>query len=91
MKFNGTELTEETIIATRQWYADNATECISQARLYIETDGAQGFRVNDIDRYTKWNEKCAADSLAGLSDNNFAFMQRAYFIQTGECVPLFSK
>lgn len=91
MKFNGTTITPETIAATRQWYADNAMQCIRESRLYIETDGREGFRVNDIDRYVEQMTERAADSLTDSSDHTFAFMQRAYFIQTGECVPLFSK
>lgn len=84
MHVNGTKITDETILATRQWYADNAQACIDEAR-----SGAT--RVNDLERYCAWREQCIVDSLAGNGDHTLAFIQRALFIQTGECVPLLSK
>lgn len=82
-------LTPEANQAARQWFADNAMACIAEARLYIETDGREGFRVNDIADYTEWQTTSAADALAGKHDHTFAHWQRAYEIQTGECVALF--
>ncbi len=81
-------ITPEANQTARQWFADNARECIREARLYIETDGREGFRVNDIDEYVAWSEQAAADALAGKYDHTFAHWQRAYEIQTGECVAL---
>lgn len=81
-------LTQEANQSARQWFADNACKCIREARLYIETDGREGFRVNDIDRYIAWRTQSAADALAGKHDHTFAHWQRAYEIQTGECVAL---
>ena len=82
--FNGTTLTDETMQATRQWFADNSLACVADAR-------SGEHRVNDLESYCAWREQAARDSLAGKGDHSFAFLQRAYFIQTGESVPLFSK
>ncbi|KAF1011077.1 MAG: hypothetical protein E5299_01498 [Burkholderia gladioli] len=81
--FNGVVITDETIKKTRQWYADNAAHCIAEAE-------SGTVRVNDLDEYRKWRQQQAARSLDGLDDHTFAFLQRAYFIQTGESVPLFA-
>lgn len=81
MKFNGVTLTQETIIAARQWFADNAQACIDEV-----TSGA--VRVNDPETYFEWRRQSAADSLAGKNDHTFTFMQRAHYIQTGESVAL---
>jgi hypothetical protein len=83
-RFAGVDLTPETMQATREWYAENARQCIAEAE-----SGA--VRVNDLPSYVAWREQAIADSLAGKGDHTFAFLQRAHFIQTGECVPLLSK
>lgn len=83
MKLNGVELTPETIQATRQWFADNARACIEEME-----SGA--VRVNDPESYRAWCEERARDALAGASDRSLTFIQRAYYIQTGECVPMLS-
>ena len=82
--FNGTPLTDTTIRRTRQWFADNAQACIDNAR-------SGETRVNDLESYCAWREKSIEDSLAGEGDHTFAFLQRAYFIQTGESVPLLAR
>lgn len=80
-RFNGVELTAESMQATRQWFADNSQACI-EAALSGED------RVNDLDGYVAWRRQAIADSLAGKGDHTVAFLQRAYFIQTGESVAL---
>lgn len=80
-RFNGVELTPETMHATREWFADNARRCIAAA-----VSGKN--QVNDLGSYVAWRERCIADSLAGKGDRTLAFLQRAYFIQTGESVAL---
>jgi len=80
-RFNNTELTPETIQATREWFAANAQACIDEVK-----SGA--VHVNDRTAYFAWREQMAKDSLAGRSDNNLTFLQRAYTIQTGDCVAL---
>ncbi len=74
-------LTAETIDATWKWFADHERECARAAL-------AKEFHVNDL---TKYVERCNLN--AEVYDNNegrmsVAFLQRAYFIQTGESVPL---
>ena len=81
MKFNGVELTQETILATRQWFADNAMACIAE----VESGAV---KVNDPEKYFAWRKESAANSLAGKNDHTFTFMQRAHYLQTGECVAL---
>jgi hypothetical protein len=82
------ELTADTIAATRAWYADNALAMLAEAREYVESNGARGQRVNDLASYATWCEGMAADSLRGDSDHTLAFVQRAYYIQTGKSVPI---
>lgn len=74
-------LTDETIQKTRQWYANNAQMCIDEA-----VSGE--VKVNDLPKYIEWRKQSAADSLAGKSDHTFAFIQMAYYLQTGISVPL---
>lgn len=83
-RFAGVELTAETIQRTREHFADISRRCIEGAR-------SGEMRVNDLPRYIAWQEQCIADSLAGKSDHTFTFLQRAHYLQTGECVPLLSK
>jgi hypothetical protein len=73
----------ESVIATREWFAENARQCIEEAKSGIT-------RVNDLDSYIAWREEAARASLAGEGDHSFAFQQRRHFIQTGECVPFFA-
>lgn len=81
LKFNGVELTEESIQKTRKWFSDNAMACIEEAK-----NGK--FYVNNLEDYTKWEEKSAKEYMEGKHDHVLAFLQRAYFIQTGESVAL---
>lgn len=80
-KFNGVELTQETITTTRQWFADNCQACINDA-----ISGAQ--KVNDLVYYVNKKTEHKADALSGKWDHTFSFLQRAHFVQTGECVAL---
>jgi hypothetical protein len=80
---NGKELgiTACTILATRNWYADNAQGCIDEAL-------SGEVRVNDLDTYIEWRKSNIVASLIGLSDHTVAFLQMAVYIQTGESAPL---
>ena len=74
-------LTEETIAATWKHFADHERLCAEEARAGI-------LKPNDVDKYI---EKC--ESNAALYDSremriSVTWIQRAYFIQTGECVPI---
>lgn len=74
-------LTQETILATRQWFADNALACMSEVE-----DGS--VKVNDVDAYYAWVRGRRDDALAGKNDHTFTFQQRGWYIQTGECIGL---
>jgi hypothetical protein len=74
-------LTAETIQKTREWFADNSRACIEEAR-------SGETRVNNLESYIAWREAAIADSLAGKGDRSVAFIQRAYFIQSGQSIPL---
>ena len=82
-KFAGVTLTESTIQATREWFAANALACIAEAV------SGEVF-VNDLPAYIEWRMESHAESLAGKWDHTFTFLQRAHYLQTGECVSLLS-
>ena len=75
------KLTDETIQATRQWFANNALACIAEVQ-----DGS--VRVNDSERYFARCRERHDEALAGRYDHSLAFLQRAHAHQTGEWVPL---
>jgi hypothetical protein len=81
LKFNGVELTEESIQKTRKWFSDNAIACIEE----VENGKV---RVNDCEKYFEMRNKQAKEYLEGKHEITFTFLQRAYFIQTGESVAL---
>ena len=75
------QINDESMIATRQWFADNAQACIDEA---VSGD----VFVNDLDSYVTWQRERATESMLGHHDHTFTFLQRAWFIQTGECIAL---
>lgn len=79
--FNGVELKEEAMQQTRQWFHDNCIACIEEAK-----EGR--FHVNDLERYIEWETKSAIEYMEGKHDRVLAFLQRAYYFQTGESVAL---
>jgi hypothetical protein len=78
-QFNGVVLTEDTMQKTREWFANNARECIEEVR-------SGEVKVNDPEAYYTWCEERAKRALEGHYDHTFAFLQRAYFIQTGKSI-----
>ena len=84
MKTQREKLTPESIQKARQWFADNAQACIDEVK-------RGDVEVNYPDIYFEWCEQCSRDALAGRYDNTFAFWQKAYFIQTGECIAFFNE
>jgi NOL1/NOP2/fmu family ribosome biogenesis protein len=83
LKFNGVELTNETIQKTRKWFSDNAIACIEEVK-----NGK--VMVNDQNSYFEMRNKQAKEYIEGKHAITFTFLQRAYFIQTGESVALLS-
>lgn len=78
---NMSNITQETILLTRKWFADNALACIAEVE-----DGS--VKVNDKESYYIWCRKRHDASLNGDNDHTFTFRQRAWYIQTGECIAL---
>jgi hypothetical protein len=72
---------EEITLRTREWFIENARGCIE--------DAVSGrVAVSDLGEYVRWQEDAIEGTRRGESDHTFAFLQRAHFIKTGECVPL---
>lgn len=80
-KFNNVELTQGTILKTRELFCDIYRQCIDDV-LSGET------KVNDPDGYIKWRKQSIELMSSGASDFSFTFLQRAYWVQTGENVAL---
>lgn len=81
LKFNGLQLTEESILKTRNWFHDNSLACIEEVK-------SGKVYVNDQEYYFNWRKEEAKEYLEGKSDHTLTFLQRAYYIQTGESVAL---
>jgi hypothetical protein len=77
-------LTAESIQAAREWFAANQLAQIAD----VESGAV---RVNNPAVYFADCRRESADFLAGKHDSGFAFRQRAYYIQTGDCPALFPK
>ncbi len=93
MRFNNTELTQETILATRQHFIDNCNNCIRLCRQrdVEECSEWNEFFVNDKAKYISDEESMINYFQSGEGDHTFTFLQRAYWIQTGEMVALLPK
>lgn len=84
MKFNGVEITQKSIMACRQWFIDNQQACIDGA-----LDGTLGLASHvDVALYVADCKAKQRHYLLGGIDHTFTFMQRAYYIQSGESVAL---
>lgn len=79
--FNGVVLKDEVIQETRKWFHDNSIACIEEVK-------SGKVYVNDSEYYFKWQMKEAKEYIEGCHDHVLAFLQRAYYIQTGESVAL---
>ena len=84
MIFNNEVITEETILKTRQHFADNAEGCI--AEVLSGKVKLPSHVVNE--QYFERQRERAVEFLNGEHDFSFTFMQRAYWIQTGKMVAL---
>lgn len=72
------QITPETLQQTRQSFADGALACIA------EVESGQ-VRVNDPAQYFAWCRQRHDDALSGQYDHTLTFLQRAHYLQTGEC------
>lgn len=73
-------LTDETIRLTKQSFIENDYKCLESAIL-------KEFNVNDLPSYILWIKSMIED-MRNCTRYSFTFIQRAYFIQSGECVGL---
>jgi hypothetical protein len=80
-KFNRVELAEESIQKTRKWFHDNSIACIEEAE-------SGKVYVNNLEEYATWRNREAKEYMEGCHDHTVTFLQRAYYIQTGESVAL---
>jgi len=77
-------ITHETIIKTREFFRDNAMACIAEVK-------SGEVKVNNPDAYYRWREQSAIDAMSGKYDGTVSFLQRALYIQTGECLAILPK
>ena len=80
-RFNDTELTPETIQATRQWYIEHFERLALEAPDFLASH-------YPLEKYKAEMAEKQCAVTAGEYDRSLAFLQRAYFIQTGESVAL---
>lgn len=83
-RFNGTQITGDSMLKARQAAAANYQGCIDEVK---RGDVA----VNDPDSYYEWMQLLQEQALAGEFDHTFSMLQRAHTIQTGECIALLPK
>ena len=74
---------DETRQKAREWFRDNALACIAEME-----SGA--VKVNAPSKYRKQMEQRAVEAMRGDYDSSFTFLQRAHYIETGECIVLLS-
>jgi hypothetical protein len=79
-RFANVELTPETIQRTREHFRDIHLACIRDAE-----DGTT--RVNDLPGYVSWQQAAIADVM-NTERFSVTFLQRAHWLQTGECIAL---
>jgi len=70
------ELTPESIIAARKWFADNALACTVEARNRSDVLQDNEFYVNDLNRYKEDQQKLANEWLAGQYDHTFEWRKK---------------
>lgn len=68
------------IIKTRNVYAENCDECVSDAKRGL-------VKVDDIDEYVNWKLKEKQLYISGKKDNDSSFLQMARFLQRGVMLP----
>lgn len=80
---NGVILTEETILATREHFADLSRATIDEIQAGVT-------KVDDPAGTIAWLEDGIRSGLAGKGDHTVTFRQRALWIQTGDMQPIFA-
>lgn len=83
-KFNNEEITQESILLTRQHFADIRQDCIDEV-----LNGTVKLPSHTLQAdYSARCRQRAEDDLAGINDHSLTFLQRAYWIQTGKSIAL---
>lgn len=77
------ELTPETIAKTEQWFIDLALDCIAEAE-------SGEVVVNDFESYKERQMGVVKEYTDKTYKPTFTFLQRAWYIQTGESVAFLS-
>lgn len=80
---NWAELTPETVAKAEQWFIDNALGCIAEAE-------SGEVYVNDFESYKAWQMAIVKEYTDKTYRPTFTFLQRAWYIQTGESVAFLS-
>jgi hypothetical protein len=80
-KFNGLILSVQTLQATDLHFAEIQQACIDEVNV-------GGLRVNNKTQYLHNCERAKIESLGGRARNSVTYLQRAYWIQTGDCMGL---
>lgn len=80
-RFNRIEITEQSIQRTRKWFSENELACIEEVK-----NG--NVHVNNNEAYFAWRKQQAEEYMEGKHDCTIAFLQRAYYLQTGKDVAL---
>jgi hypothetical protein len=75
---------DEANLAARRHFARTGVRCIRAA-----INGED--RVNDLTSYVAWRREGIRAALKGDGDHTFTHRQMAHYLQTGECVPLFTR
>jgi len=87
-KYNGVILKLEDILKARMHFCELCLGCVQEALERIK-ESQQGQFVDSVKNYIEHETNEARKYLEGKYDNTFTFLQRAYFLKTGESVPLF--
>ena len=83
LKFNGKEITPETVQKTIEHYIELYKDCIKEVE-----DGV--VKVNAPQSYCKRLEEAICELERGEFTVTFTFLQTAYWLQTGENAPFLS-
>ena len=84
ISFNKTKMTNDSILACRKWFAINDLKCIREV---INGDVILPEHTK-FNNYRDYRLRECENIINGKQDHTFAFYQRAYYIQTGECLAL---
>ena len=83
LKFNGVELTQATIEATKAYWVNHHLRCIEDVRSgEVKVNYPEKYFKHELERIDFYTTEFDASKVS------LTFLQRAYYIQTGESVGL---